>query len=209
VIESGKLDTRQHSFESLLLMTKAPRWTVIERDHPQLDFVRECLLLARKWRSYSDGRLREAGMTQARATVLYWLDVSPEVLTQRQLAVIVGIEGPTLVRQLNALEAKGLIERVPVPGDRRANGIRLTAAAEPIVRTVHDLTNVISDESFKPRQAPPRERDATCQTRTRSFRLAGTGSGRQVPGRKVLPVRRLLASSGSSQSAFQPVFLSD
>lgn len=117
-------------------------------DNPQLDFVRECVLLARKWRAYCDERLREAGMTQARATVLYWLDASPEVLTQRQLADIVGIEGPTLVRQLHALEAKGLIERVPMRGDRRAKGIRLTDAAKPMVKILHELGDRMSHDCF-------------------------------------------------------------
>lgn len=117
-------------------------------DNPQLDFVRECVLLARRWRAYSDEQLRAAGMTQARATVLYWLDATPDTMTQRQLADIVGIEGPTLVRQLHALEGKGLIERVPMPGDRRAKGIRLTAAAEPIVATLRDLGDRMSHECF-------------------------------------------------------------
>jgi MarR family transcriptional regulator for hemolysin len=117
-------------------------------DNPQLDFVRECVLLARKWRAYSDEQLRALGMTQARATVLYWLDVSPGTMTQRQLADIVGIEGPTLVRQLHALEAMGIIERVPMPGDRRAKGIRLTPAAEPVLVAVREVADRMSHDCF-------------------------------------------------------------
>lgn len=117
-------------------------------DNPQLDFVRECVLLARKWRAHSDEQLRAVGMTQARATVLYWLDVSPQTMTQRQLADVVGIEGPTLVRQLHALEAMGVIERVPIAGDRRANGIRLTAAAEPVLAAVREVADRMSHDLF-------------------------------------------------------------
>lgn len=115
-------------------------------DNPQLDFVRECVLLARRWRVVYDERLRAQGLTMARATVLYWLDQHPGVTTQRALADLVGIEGPTLVRQLHALEAMGLIERVAVSGDRRAKGIRLTDAATPVLAAIHESSHALSRE---------------------------------------------------------------
>lgn len=115
---------------------------------PQFDFVRECVLLARRWRAHYDERLKGKGLTLARATVLYWLNELPDLATQRELADVVGIEGPTLVRQLHALEAKGLIERVPIPGDRRAKGIRLTPLAMPLVDIIHELNATLSQECF-------------------------------------------------------------
>lgn len=97
------------------------------------DFVRECVLLGRRWRARVDERMRGSGLTLARATVIYWISKLPEGATQRELADIVGIEGPTLVRILHALEEQRLVERVPVPGDRRAKGLRLTPAAQPLL----------------------------------------------------------------------------
>lgn len=41
-------------------------------------------------------------------------------LTQRDLASFLGVEGPTLVRLLDGLEAKDLIARRVCPDDRRA-----------------------------------------------------------------------------------------
>lgn len=115
---------------------------------PQLEFVRECVLLARRWRAFCDDHMKRIGLTLARATVLYWLDELGEVVTQRELADVVGIEGPTLVRQLHALEAMGLIARESVPGDRRAKGIRLLPAAMPMVEQIRDLSNRLSEDAF-------------------------------------------------------------
>jgi MarR family transcriptional regulator for hemolysin len=113
---------------------------------PQLAFIRECVLLGRRWRSEVDDRLRPAGLTLARATVLYWVDALGDVTTQRQLADVVGIEGPTLVRQLHALEEQGLLERVPIEGDRRAKGLRLTPAAEPMLDTLMEVVEALVAE---------------------------------------------------------------
>jgi MarR family transcriptional regulator, transcriptional regulator for hemolysin len=117
-------------------------------ENPQLTFIRECVLLGRRWRAYYDERIRQTGLTLARVTVLYWIDALDGATTQRELADIVGIEGPTLVRQLHALEGMGLIERVPAPGDRRAKAIRLTAAAEPVLRMIHENNDRLSKEAF-------------------------------------------------------------
>ncbi|MHA6723297.1 MarR family transcriptional regulator [Sphingomonas sp. RS2018] len=80
-------------------------------------------------------------MTLARATVLYWIGALDGTVTQRALADVVGIEGPTLVRQLHALEAAGLVERVAVEGDRRAKGLRLTDAAVTMLKSVNRVVD--------------------------------------------------------------------
>lgn len=117
-----------------------------QSDDPQFEFVRECVLLGRKWRAKVDERLRPTGLTLARATVLYWIGELPPDTSQRELADLVGIEGPTLVRQLHALEAQGLVERVAMPGDRRAKGLRLTAAAQPLIDQINEVTQNLSHE---------------------------------------------------------------
>lgn len=115
-------------------------------EDPELEFIRECVLLGRRWRAKVDERLRPTGLTLARSTVLYWLAQLSEVVTQRELADLVGIEGPTLVRQLHALEAQGLIERVAMPNDRRAKGIRLTEAARPLLDALRGVTDTMVSE---------------------------------------------------------------
>jgi MarR family transcriptional regulator for hemolysin len=115
-------------------------------DEPELEFIRECVLLGRRWRAKIDERLKPSGLTLARSTVLYWLAQVPDVVTQRELADLVGIEGPTLVRQLHALEGQGLIERVAVAHDRRAKGIRLTDKAKPMIESLREITRLTSEE---------------------------------------------------------------
>ena len=46
-------------------------------------------------------------------------------------------EGPTIGRLLDTLERQGLIERRPVDGDRRANHIHLTEAAQPLLAEIN------------------------------------------------------------------------
>lgn len=115
-------------------------------EEPELELIRECALLSRRWRAHFDERLKPSGLTLARSTVLYWLSQLPGVVTQRELAELVGIEGPTLVRQLHALESQGLVERVPVPADRRAKGIKLTDKALPMLEELNRIANDMSRE---------------------------------------------------------------
>src|SRR6185312_4487315 len=51
------------------------------------------------------------------------------IVRQNVLAERIGIEAMTLSAYIDRLEAKGLVERVPDPDDRRAKLVRLTEAA--------------------------------------------------------------------------------
>ena len=83
-------------------------------------FGLELGLLARWWRSKLDERLRPLGLSQARWTALWHLARGGDGLTQKQLARAVGVEGPSMVRVLDALERDGLVERrQPPPGPAR------------------------------------------------------------------------------------------
>jgi DNA-binding MarR family transcriptional regulator len=55
---------------------------------------------------------------------------------QRALAEEIGIEGPSLVRLLDTLEAAGLVERAVDPADRRRHGLTVTEAGEGVLRSV-------------------------------------------------------------------------
>ena len=48
--------------------------------------------------------------------------------SQQKLARAVGVEGPTLTRHLDQLEAAGLVRRVPHPDDRRGVRVEPTEA---------------------------------------------------------------------------------
>lgn len=82
--------------------------------------------VTRRWRKMLDERLKDLGVTQARWSTMVYLKQGGEGLTQRELASLMAIENPTLVRLLDSLEQQGLIERRPCPNDRRARRLFLT-----------------------------------------------------------------------------------
>lgn len=92
--------------------------------------------LARMWRNELDTRLKPHGLSQARWIALINLSEHEGGLTQNDLAFRVGIKGPTLVRQLDWLEANGWVERRDSPTDRRVKTVHLTDKARPMLATI-------------------------------------------------------------------------
>ena len=96
-------------------------------------------------------------MTQARWNTMVYLQQGGEGLTQRELAGLMAIENPTLVRLLDSLEQQGLIERRPCPNDRRARRLHLTDAgrsfmddlSERATKLREELLEGISDEDIE------------------------------------------------------------
>jgi MarR family transcriptional regulator for hemolysin len=89
--------------------------------------------VTRLWRLVLDQRLRPRGLSQATFRALVNLARLGDGVTQRALAERIGIEGPSLVRLLDALEANGLVERRPQPMDRRAKALYLTEKARAVL----------------------------------------------------------------------------
>ena len=96
-------------------------------------------LIARRYRTRLNERLKTIGQTQARWDALFWISTSGDAVTQSELAERMGIEGPTLVRMLNKLEQEGLVERLSTPLDRRAKTIRLKGKAEEVLADIAAL----------------------------------------------------------------------
>ena len=100
------------------------------------------VLVARRWRSLLDERLRLIGQSSARMEALAAIINSPSLSAQVDIAKRLRIEGPTMTRMLDTLDADGLVERLPDPADRRTKQLRLTAAGE---RALEDIF-AIADE---------------------------------------------------------------
>lgn len=111
----------------------------------EMEFAMELGKVARRWRTRLDSRLRAVGLTQARWMALLELSRA-DAITQRDLAASLGIEGPTLVRLLDGLEAQGLIERQSCPEDRRAKRVGLTAAAAPVLAEIRKIAEATRRE---------------------------------------------------------------
>ena len=111
-------------------------------------FAMQVAQLSRAWRSELDRRLVGLGLSQARWLVLLHLARFTEMPTQRELAQSVGVEGPTLARLLDSLEAQGLITRVAVPEDRRAKKIALQPKAQPLIEKIEAISTQLRQEVF-------------------------------------------------------------
>lgn len=110
------------------------------------NFAQALSRVSRGWRALLDARLRDSSCTQARWFVLLQLSRAESGMTQRELAERVGVESPTIGRLLDALERQGLVERLPVDGDRRANHIRLTTAAQPLLADINQTVRSVRRE---------------------------------------------------------------
>ncbi len=104
--------------------------------------------LSRAWRSELDRRLVGLGLSQARWLVLLHLARFAEMPTQRELAQSVCVEGPTLARLLDSLEAQGLVSRVAVPEDRRAKKVALQPKAQPLIEKIEAISTQLRQEVF-------------------------------------------------------------
>jgi len=89
-------------------------------------FTYRIILIARRYRAMLDEQLRPLGYGTARMEALSTIERSPEPSAQIAIAKRIGIEGPTLTRMLDTLEAEGLVVRRPDPNDRRTKLIELT-----------------------------------------------------------------------------------
>ena len=111
----------------------------------QAAFLEELSITSRKLRTLFDARVRAKGLTLARARTLIHL-AKKDGMTQTELAEILEVEGPTLVRLLDGLEKQGLTERRPVDGDRRAKQIALTEAGRKLAADVTLLGDELREE---------------------------------------------------------------
>ena len=99
------------------------------------DIGRLLLLTAKIGREVVDARLQREGWSHPVWLVLHALvDHGGEGSPQRTLAEHLSIEGPTLTRHLDRLEADGLIERRPDPEDRRVTRVYSTSEGRTVLR---------------------------------------------------------------------------
>ncbi len=123
-------------------------------------FLTELSVASRKLRTLFDAAVRARGLTLSRARLLLHLARNPD-LTQSELAGLMELEPPTLVRLLDGLEKQGLIRRCAVAGDRRAKHIALTEKAQPQVAALEELS--ASLEALLLAEIPP---EAVATTRS-------------------------------------------
>jgi len=87
---------------------------------------------SRLWRLALDKRLKHLGMGQSGWMTIAMIAKSDEALSQRALADLVGVEGPSMVSMLDRLERDGFVVRTPSALDRRVKLVQLTDAGRNI-----------------------------------------------------------------------------
>lgn len=106
--------------------------------HLLRDLTRNLLQAGRLWRKIARESAARHGMSEAASAPLIWIDRLGENVRQNALADAVGIEGASLVRLIDELQALGLVTREPDLSDRRANVISLTPIGRKVVSEVND-----------------------------------------------------------------------
>ena len=104
--------------------------------------------LTRRWRKILDAEFRSSGLTDATWRPLLHLHILGEDIRQKDLAASLGIEGPSLVRLIDSLITKGLIERSEDVRDRRAKLLRLTPEGLKLVDRIRKTVTRLEDGIF-------------------------------------------------------------
>jgi len=94
---------------------------------------------ARAWRLKLDQRLRPLGLSQAKWRALVLAKRAGDGVSQKDLAELLGVEGPTLVRLLDRLEADGWVERRMCEHDRRSRRIHLSQNANAMLAKIEAI----------------------------------------------------------------------
>ncbi|KJC57100.1 transcriptional regulator [Bradyrhizobium sp. LTSPM299] len=107
------------------------------QSHIHAEIGRLVTRLGRIWRRETDQALSDHGLSDATAIPLLVLSRQGDNVRQGVLADELGIEGPSLVRLIDLLQAEGLVERREDPTDRRAKTLHLTATGEAKVEGIN------------------------------------------------------------------------
>lgn len=142
------------------------------------DEVLEALVVAlhgtaRALRLKLDQRLRPFGFTQAKWRTILAIHRTGEGATQKALAERLGIEGPTLVRLLDRLEADGWVERRNCVDDRRSKRVFLLDPARDALKHIEGAAAQLRREILQgiPEEDLQRSRQLLEQIRARTEAL--------------------------------------
>jgi DNA-binding MarR family transcriptional regulator len=91
--------------------------------------------VARHMRTHADQRAHAHGMTRAQMIILARLERQPDI-SQSELAAVAEVAPMTIARLIDRLEELQLVKRCTDPDDRRMWRLRLTPAAEPLLREI-------------------------------------------------------------------------
>ncbi|MBK8086195.1 MAG: winged helix-turn-helix transcriptional regulator [Devosia sp.] len=145
-------------------------------DGPLRDLTRELVLAGRLWRKMARQAASRHGVSEAASAPLVWIERLGDNVRQNALAEAVGIEGASMVRLIDELEASGLVRREPDPSDRRANVVSYTQEGRRVVGAVNEALMAVRREVFS--ELADADIDAALRVFA-AIRAAATGSDDQ------------------------------
>ncbi|WP_459615404.1 MarR family winged helix-turn-helix transcriptional regulator [Bordetella sp. 2513F-2] len=119
-------------------------------DTPRARFGALVAHTARTWRRAVDRRLQPYGLTEATWLPLVHLARAEKPMRQKELAALLGLDGSSVVRVLDALQAAGMVERREEDGDRRARLLVLTPQGQATVDQVQRVAAAVRDAVLQP-----------------------------------------------------------
>lgn len=121
-----------------------------ERESPRPPVVGVAFLVSQVGAHAADrfsDHLGSMGLTPRHAGILRMIGANRGI-SQRSLSQLLGIFASRLVRLLDELESKELIERRTQPYDRRTYGLLLTAKGQRALTKVGEVTKALEDHIF-------------------------------------------------------------
>lgn len=103
---------------------------------------------ARHWRRWADNRLQRFGLTEATWLPLLRIARAEAPMRQKELARSLSLDGSSVVRLVDALEAAGLVERRGEEGDRRARVLVLTDQGRATVAQVEQVARAARETAL-------------------------------------------------------------
>lgn len=105
-------------------------------DQLRLSLTRSLLQTGRHWQHLAQNAMGTYGISPSGATALLFIGRLGEGVRQIELAKEIGIEGASLVRVIDQLEAAGLLRREESSTDRRAKTLWFTEAGRALTLRV-------------------------------------------------------------------------
>ena len=102
----------------------------------------------RQWRRSADQHLQPFDLTEATWLPLVHIARAPAPPRQKDLAASMFVDGSTVVRLLDNLEAAGLIQRREGESDRRAKTIHLTPRGRAIADKVETVSRRVRSDAL-------------------------------------------------------------
>ena len=101
---------------------------------------------ARAWRLAIDRRLKHLNLSQASWMAITFTAKEKQPPSQTRLAMLSGVEDPTMVSTVDRLVKAGYMIRTPSATDRRVKLLSLTPAGQKVYETVWQEADVLRRE---------------------------------------------------------------